>query len=295
MSLLLIQFLLALLAVTGFSVLARWLPIPAPIVLVLGGVALSLIPGVEMVALDPQLFFLVFLPPLLFADGWQMPLREFKRVQRDVLSLALGLVVLTTFLIGVVVKFLVPDIPWGMAFAVGALVSPTDAVAVSAITSKLNLPNRVVTIINGESLVNDASGLVAFRFAVLAVAAGSISFGSVVGSFLVLALGGSLLGLAIGWLVGKVRDGLAHFRSSDPCRSFSTTRRPCCARATWTKTACTGYKRSPTKPVGGRRPHSFPIDPSGPRRKAAEHRALKSLDPPDAPNPLPASDVAVPG
>lgn len=166
--------------------------------------------------LDPELFFVIFLPPLLFADGWQMPIREFKKFQGDVLSLALGLVVFTTFLIGLVVKALIPELPWGMAFAVGALVSPTDAVAVSAITRKLKLPNKLSTIINGESLVNDASGLVAFRFAVLAAAAGTLSFQSVLGSFFLLAVGGSVLGLALSYGMGKIRDGLRRFHSADP-------------------------------------------------------------------------------
>jgi NhaP-type Na+/H+ or K+/H+ antiporter len=129
--------------------------------------------------------------------------------------LATGLVVFTTLSIGLVMHWLIPDLPLAMAFALGAVVSPTDAVAVSAITQKLKVPARLSAVLNGESLMNDATGLVAFKFALGAMVAGSFSLRSATMEFVVLALGGTVLGLAIGWLIGRLRDALRQVRSSD--------------------------------------------------------------------------------
>lgn len=209
-------FLLLLVAVTLLSVVGRWFPFPPPVTLTLGGLGLSFLPGFYGIALDPDLFFILFLPPLLFADGWLMPLRELVRVKRPVFLLVVGLVLVTIFTVGATAVALVPGLPWAMAFALGAVVSPTDAVAVSAITSRLRVPERITAILNGESLLNDATGLVAFRFALLAAAAGSISLVEVTGSFLLLASGGLILGLVIGYAVGKLRDLMRHVGAADP-------------------------------------------------------------------------------
>lgn len=206
--------LISLVAV--LAVVARWIPWPQPITYVLGGVAFAFVPGVPQLALDPEFFFVGFLPPLLFSDGWLMPLREFLKAKRPIILLATGLVVFTTVGVGLVAHWLVPDLPLAMAFALGAVVSPTDAVAVNAITSKLRVPSRVAAVLNGESLMNDATGLVAFKFALAAVLAGGFSLGAATVEFSILVVGGLAIGLLIAYLVGKLRDLLIHTGNADP-------------------------------------------------------------------------------
>jgi len=210
------QMLVLLLLTTVLSVMARWLPWPRPITYVLGGVAVALVPGVPRVALDPGIFFLCFLPPLLFADGWLMPLREFVQALRPILLLATGLVVLTTLVVGWVAHALIPGLPLAMAFALGAVISPTDAVAVGAITDKLRIPTRLTTILNGESLMNDATGLVAFKFALAAAMAGTFSLRAATLDFALLAGGGLALGWLVAFGVGRLRDLLIRTHNADP-------------------------------------------------------------------------------
>ncbi|MGA3006783.1 MAG: Na+/H+ antiporter [Opitutaceae bacterium] len=208
--------LILLLLTTILSVVARWIPWPRPITYVLGGVGFALLPGFPRVALDPEFFFLCFLPPLLFSDGWLMPLREFAKAKRPIILLATGLVVLTTLGVGLVAHWLEPGLPLALAFALGAVVSPTDAVAVSAITDTLKVPTRLTIVLNGESLMNDATGLVAFKFALAALVAGTFSLQAAVLDFVLLAAGGLAVGLAVGWLVGRLRDLLIRTHNADP-------------------------------------------------------------------------------
>ncbi len=208
--------LVLLLLIAGLNVAGRWLPWPQPVTYLLGGVAASLLPPFPRLSLDPGAFFLCFLPPLLFADGWLMPLREFVRARREILTLAIGLVVFTTITVGLIAHWLVPGLPLPMAFALGAIVSPTDAVAVNAITERLRVPARLSTILNGESLMNDATGLVGFKFALAAVVAGSFSIGRIAADFALLSLGGFGTGLAIGYLVGRLRDWVQRLHSEEP-------------------------------------------------------------------------------
>jgi monovalent cation/hydrogen antiporter len=210
------QALILLLILAGLSVAGERLPWPMPITYVTGGTLLAFWPAFPAIELDPGFFFLCFVPPLLFADGWLMPLRDFWSVKRPVFTLATGLVVVTTVAVGLVAYELIPGLPLAMAFALGAVVSPTDAVAVSVITRKLKVPPRLTAVLNGESLMNDATGLVAFKFALAAAAVGTFSFGEASLSFLVVALGGLALGLVISWLVGKGRDLLQRVHGMDP-------------------------------------------------------------------------------
>ncbi len=209
------QALALLLLTTLLSVAARWAPWPRPITYVLGGVAVALIPGVPRVALDPAFFFICFLPPLLFSDGWLTPLREFGKALRPIVLLATGLVIVTTLVVGGVAHWLIPGMPLALAFALGAVISPTDAVAVGAITETLKVPTRVTTVLNGESLMNDATGLVAFKFALAAMMAGSFSLGEAVLDFAWLAVGGLGIGLLLGYAVGKLRDLLIRTHNTD--------------------------------------------------------------------------------
>jgi Na+/H+ antiporter len=210
------EALILLLLTTILSIVARWIPWPRPITYVLGGVGFALIPRFPHLALEPGFFFLCFLPPLLFSDGWLMPLREFTKAKRPIILLATGLVVLTTVGVGLVAHWLIPGLPLAMAFALGAVVSPTDAVAVGAVTEKLKIPTRLTIVLNGESLMNDATGLVAFKFALAALVAGTFSLRAAALDFVLLAAGGLAMGLVIGWLAGRLRDLLIRTHNADP-------------------------------------------------------------------------------
>ena len=207
--------LLLLLLVAALNIAGRWLPWPHLITYLLGGICVAYSPGFPRLELDPGIFFHCFLPPLLFADGWLMPLREFAKAKRPILLLAVGLVTFTTVAVGLVAHRLVPGLPLAMAFALGAIISPTDAVAVSAVTERLKVPARLSTILSGESLMNDATGLVAFRFALAAVVAGTFSLGTMTAEFSVLSTGGLAIGLGVGYAIGKLRDLLRRLHATD--------------------------------------------------------------------------------
>jgi Na+/H+ antiporter len=207
--------LILLLLLTALSVVGRWLPWPRPITYLVGASAVALWPAFPRIALDPGFFFLCFVPPLLFADGWLMPLRDFLAARRPILLLATGLVAFTTVAVGLVAHALVPGLPYPMAFALGAVISPTDAVAVGAILHRLKVPARLTVVLNGESLMNDATGLVAFKFALGAMAAGAFSLRAASLDFTLVALGGLAVGLVTGYLVGRARDLLLAAHSSD--------------------------------------------------------------------------------
>jgi CPA1 family monovalent cation:H+ antiporter len=205
-----------LLAIAVIGAVGKWLPIPLPILQVAGGIALSFVPAFRSLAIPPETFFLLFIPPLLFADGWLIPKRDLLGVLRPVLLLAFGLVLLTVVAVGYLVHWLVPALPLAAAFALGAVISPTDAVAVTAITNRLAVPARVTMIVGGESLINDASGLIAFKFAVAAVATGAFSWSESAFDFFLLSGGGFVLGLAVAWLAGRLRHQLVRFCIGDP-------------------------------------------------------------------------------
>src|SRR5437764_905041 len=164
-----------LVAVAGLGLLSRKLPIPHPILLVIGGLLLGFIPGLPRVQLDPDLVFLFFLPPLLYPAALFTSWRDFRTNLRPILLLAVGLVLFTTIAVGFLAHALIPGFPLAAGFVLGAIVSPPDAVAATAIAQRLHVPRRIVTVLEGESLVNDATALVAYRFAVAAVITGAVS------------------------------------------------------------------------------------------------------------------------
>ena len=187
--------------VVSLTALARRLPIPTPILQVLAGFGVSQIPGVAIPQLDPNLVFFVFLPPILWSAAMFTSLREFKRNIDKIGTLAVGLVVVTTAIVAMVARHLFPDMPWAVAVALGAIVSPPDAVAATAIVSRLPVPRRVITVLEGESLVNDASALVLYRTAVAAAVTGFFSWGESIVRFFIDAGIGSLVGLLVAWLI----------------------------------------------------------------------------------------------
>ncbi|HEY4728938.1 MAG TPA: Na+/H+ antiporter [Actinomycetes bacterium] len=197
--------LMLMLAVGGLSVLAGAVRVPYPIVLVLGGLVLGFVPGMPRVELPPELVLVLFLPPLLFQEAFSFSPRELRANARVITLLAVGLVVATMSAVAAVAHALVGGLPWAAAFALGAIVSPTDPLAATAILRRLGVPRRMVTVLEGESLVNDATALVAYRLAVAAVVAGSFSLWQAGLRFVAGAVGGVVIGLAVGWLIAEAR------------------------------------------------------------------------------------------
>ncbi len=187
-----------LLAVAASGYLARLAPfvIPLPLVQIALGAVITGVFGVGVV-LEPHIFFLLFVPPLLFLDGWRMPNDGLLQDRVAILELSFGLVIFTVVVAGVLIHFLVPSMPLAVAFALAAIVSPTDPVAVSAFTKRVAMPRRLLRILQGESLLNDATGLVCFRFAVAAALTGSFSLGTASLTFIWLVAGGLLLGVGL--------------------------------------------------------------------------------------------------
>jgi CPA1 family monovalent cation:H+ antiporter len=172
---------------------------PFPIVLVVCGVVISIIPGLPVIALSPDIVFIIFLPPLLYHASWHTSWHDFKGAIRPISLAAIGLVLFTTLAVAVVAHALIDDISWPLAFLIGAIVSPPDAVAATSITKGLGLHPRLLTILDGESLVNDASGLVAYKYALAAVMAGNFVLWEAGLNFLVVAGAGIAIGLAMGF------------------------------------------------------------------------------------------------
>jgi Na+/H+ antiporter len=207
-----IVFLLLLLFVVVFAVLARKLQTPYPIVLVVAGLLLSFIPGIPSIPLNPDLIFLVVLPPLLYSAAWLTSWRDFKFNLVSILLLAFGLVGFTVLGVAVTAAWIFPGFDWRLGFVLGAVVATTDAIAATSIAKRLGLPQRIVDILEGESLVNDATGLLALEFAIAMIVDGrtpTITQGALRLTYLI-AIGigiGLLLGLIVEWFERRIDDG----------------------------------------------------------------------------------------
>ncbi|MBX8622379.1 Na+/H+ antiporter [Pseudomonas glycinae] len=207
--------LILLMLVSVSRLVGRVIPLPLPLVQIAAG-ALPAWPTLGLhVALDPELFLFLFLPPLLFSDGWRMPKRELWRLRGPVLTLAVGLVLFTVVGAGYFIHWLLPTIPLPVAFALAAVLSPTDAVAVSAI-SQNRLPTPLMHMLQGEALMNDASGLVTFKFALVAAVTGAFSLANASLTFVLVAVGGLAVGVALSWLVGRLRAWMIARGWDDP-------------------------------------------------------------------------------
>ena len=196
-----------LLCAVALGWVSRRAGVPYPIALVLGGGALGFIPRLPQLPFDPQYLLVLVLPPILYQAALLTSWRDFKANLRPIGLLAIGLVIVTMLVIAATVRFLVPEMPWAVALAFGAIVSPPDAVAATAILSKLNMPRRIVTVLEGESLVNDASGLVLYKFAVAAAMSGVFSLFEASVQFVLVAVGG----IAIGMLLAGVFVAIHRF------------------------------------------------------------------------------------
>jgi Na+/H+ antiporter len=194
-----IQILLILLGIIGvLAVVAERIRFPFPVLLVMAGLLIGFAPNLPEAKLDPELVFLIFLPPLLFAAAWNFPWDDFRSNFLPIFALAVGLVFITIVCVAYAAHFLIPGMTLATGFVLGAIVSPPDAVAAGAVLKNLRVPKRLSAILEGESLVNDASGLVAYHFAVAAVITGSFSLVDAVGDFIWMSLGGVVFGLLIG-------------------------------------------------------------------------------------------------
>lgn len=201
-----LQIFLAALFISAaiLNSIANWLKVPYPIPLVIGGLAIGLIPGMPNIELDPDLVLLVFLPPLLYQSAFFYDLRALRSDARVIGLNAIGLTLATAAAVGVAAHE-VMDLPWAVSFALGAIVSPTDPAAATAIMRRVGAPRRLVNILEGESLINDAAALVTYKVAVAAAIGEGVSAGDTVFQFLGDAAGGIAIGLVVGTVIAEIR------------------------------------------------------------------------------------------
>jgi len=199
-----VAFVVVTVAITGFTGRVGW---SAPIVLILVGTLVSLIPAVPHIGLDPELVLYGVIPPLLFAAAIRTSVRDVRARNDSILALSVGLVAFTVVVVGFVSWALMPVIGLAAAFALGAVVAPTDAVAVNAVAGRIALPRRLVTVLEGESLLNDATALVALNASIVAIL-GVVNPWLVVGDFVLAVVGGLVVGFAVGWVLSLIRKQL---------------------------------------------------------------------------------------
>jgi len=202
--------LILLVAILALELIARRFRLPSAAALLAGGIGIAFLPGIPPVTFDPELVLIVFLPPLLQDGAYYTVWSDFRRYLGGILWLAIGAVVFTTLAVGATVHWIVPSLPWAACFALGAVVSPPDAVAAKAVLGKVRLPRRLMVLLEGESLLNDATGLVLFRFAVAAALTGAFSAQQAALSFVGLAVGGIAVGAVVGLVAVQVVRRIGH-------------------------------------------------------------------------------------
>jgi len=217
-----LQIVIAALFVSaaGLNAIANWLNVPYPIPLVIGGLVLGLVPEIPDIQLNPDLVLLVFLPPLLYQSAFFADLRALRTDARVISLTAIGLVLATAAAVALIGHELI-GLSWAMAFALGAIVSPTDPAAATAIMRRVGAPRRLVNVLEGESLFNDATALVTYKVAVAAAVGESVSGGHTVLEFLRDASGGIAIGLAVGWVIGEVRKRVSDINTELTISLFS--------------------------------------------------------------------------
>ncbi|MBT1695570.1 Na+/H+ antiporter [Fulvivirgaceae bacterium PWU4] len=214
--------IILLAVVTALSQLTDLVKIPYPILLVLTGMGIGFFPGLPVIHLSPETVFLIFLPPILYQAAWTTSWPDFKAAKRPITLLAIGCVIFTTCAVAWVAHTFIPELGWAEAFVLGAIISPPDAVAAAAATKGLSVPKRVTTILEGESLVNDATGLIAYRFALAAVITGTFSVWEASYKFVIVAAGGIFLGLAMGYLFKWIHKITPNNPTADTVLTFIT-------------------------------------------------------------------------
>jgi Na+/H+ antiporter len=203
-------FLILLAVLAGTALLARRINIAPAILLLLAGIGLAFVPGMPAVELPPELVLLMVLPPLIYSASVAMSWREFKSNLRPIILLSVGCVIFTAFAVATATHYLI-GLPWGVGFLLGAIVAPPDVVAPLAIARKLGMPRRILVVLEGEGLANDATALILYRFAVAAISTGLFSLPKATGTFAVIVVGEILFGVAVGWLSLRTRH-----RARDP-------------------------------------------------------------------------------
>jgi CPA1 family monovalent cation:H+ antiporter len=201
---LLAALLVELIVIAVLFEIARRAGLPYPALFVLGGVALGLLPGIPHITLEPDLVLLLFLPPLLFEAAFSTPARDLRRNVWPIARLSVGLVLVTAVAVAAVAQALVPGLGWAAAFALGAIVAPTDALAATSVFRRLGVPRVIVTLVEGESLFNDATALIAYRAALLAVASGAFVVVDAVSGFAIASVGGILIGAVVGLVLARI-------------------------------------------------------------------------------------------
>jgi Na+/H+ antiporter len=202
----LIQIVIVLIAsMVGLTILADRLAIPAPLILVPAGALLGFMPWFPRIELNPELILLVFLPPLVYAGGAFSSWQTFQKNLRPIILLSVGLALFTMVVVAAAARYLIPGMNWPVAFVLGAILAPTDTVAAATIARRLSLPHRLIIILEGEGLFNDATALTAFRFATAVVVVGSFSLSDAVRTFFAVVIGEVAYGLFLGWLMSKIR------------------------------------------------------------------------------------------
>lgn len=214
----LFTIIILLFVVAVSSSIVKILPFnfPAPLLQIIIGAIIALPPFNVDIMLEPEVFLFIFLPPLLFTDGWRFPKKEFYYLKRPILALAIGLVFFTILIIGYFIHWLIPVLSLPMAFALAAVLSPTDVVAVNAICGHGKLPSKLKLVLEGEALLNDATGLVAFKFALIAGVTGVFSFSKASGDFIIVSLGGFVLGATVAWFMCAIQQRIAKFSNDEP-------------------------------------------------------------------------------
>jgi len=193
----LIVFTFLLFCVSLLAIVADKIRVPYPILLVLAGLMIWLIPGMPKIELNPDIVFFVFLPPLLYSAAWQTSWNDFWKWKRSILLLAIGLVIFTSTVVAYFSVYLIPGFTLALGFLLGGIISPPDAVAATSVMEGLKVPKRLSTILEGESLINDASSLIIYRFAIAAILTGVFSFGTASGQFVIVSLMGIVIGIGI--------------------------------------------------------------------------------------------------
>lgn len=190
-----------LFGIAMLTMLSEKLKIPYPILLVISGLLISLVPGIPSITLEPELVFLIFLPPLLYAAAWNTSWKDFWKLRRPISLLSFGLVIFTSAAVAIVSNAIIPDFSLALGFLLGGIISPPDAIAATSVLQGLKVPKRVTTILEGESLVNDASSLIVFRFALAAIITGQFHLGDAAKNFALVVVAGIAIGVAIAYII----------------------------------------------------------------------------------------------
>lgn len=203
-----IQYIYLILIILALVMLANKLKLAYPIILVLGGLLLSFVKLFSHIVIDPDLIFFIFLPPLLYEASWQVSWKEFWKWRRIITSFAFPIVILTSCVVAFASTALIPGFTLALGFLLGGIVSPPDAISATTIMRQVNVPKGLISIAEGESLLNDASSLIVFRFALAAVLTGQFHFGNAIGSFFLVIVMGTLIGVGIGLIVYLIHKWL---------------------------------------------------------------------------------------